>query len=40
MRRESYYYYPKKKFAMQSNEPPSDPFYTREWPVAWRHIDD
>ena len=37
---ESFYYYEKKKFAMQSKEPPSDPFYTREWPAAWEGIDD
>jgi hypothetical protein len=36
----SYYFFMKKKFAMQSNEPPSDPYYTREWPTAWENIDE
>lgn len=36
----SFYYYEKKKHAMRSLAPPSDPYYTREWPTAWADIDD
>jgi hypothetical protein len=37
---ETFYYYEKKKHVMSSPEPPSDPYYTREWPTAWVDIDD
>lgn len=36
----SYYYYTKKKYAMKLDTVPSDPFYTREWPTAWKGIDE
>ena len=37
---DTFYYYEKKKHVMSSTAPPSDPYYTREWPAAWVDIDD